>query len=57
MDPEQTLESLRELIRWLPFEIDEMGLIDLDRAQEIFNNFTALDEWLTKGGPRPEDWE
>lgn len=49
MDPNTALAGL-------PFEIEELGLVDLDRAQEILDRFTALDEWITNGGFLPARW-
>lgn len=56
MDPTVVLEELRELIRHLPFEVEEMGLVDLDRASDIYDKFMALDGWLRRGGYLPEPW-
>lgn len=57
MDPNTVLAELRELIRHLPFEVEEMGLVDLDGANDIHEKFTALDGWLSKGGFLPADWQ
>jgi hypothetical protein len=55
MDPNTTLEDLRLLAsRW-----DEWGHIGLDpmsSMDQFAELFFALDDWLTSGGFRPDDW-
>lgn len=55
MDPNITLSLLRELLsRW-----EEWGTLEVDAEaamDEILDLFYGLDEWLTSGGFRPNDW-
>jgi len=52
MDPNETLKMIRSRIRRLnvgqPFRND---------GEELAELVEALDEWLTKGGFLPSDWE
>lgn len=48
MDPNETLRELRHLI-----EING----EENFSEEIAEKFTALDEWLSKGGFLPADWD
>ena len=57
MDPNETLKMIRKLINeW------EDGLSLLSHAEfeafldEVCESVVALDEWLTHGGFRPDDW-
>jgi hypothetical protein len=55
MDPNETLSSLRATFaRW-----EEWGTLEVD-AEEAMDSLTdlffALDNWLTSGGFRPDDW-
>lgn len=54
MDPNATLEALRELVRqW--HEADDLPEdFDATRALELFD---ALDTWLKRGGFLPTSWE
>lgn len=57
MDPNETLKVIRKLMNeW------EDGLSLLSPAEfeafldEVCENVIALDDWLTNGGFRPDDW-
>ena len=57
MDPNKTLKVIRRLMNeW------EDGLSLLSPAEfeafldEVCEHVVALDEWLTNGGFRPDDW-
>lgn len=55
MDPNETLKRLRNILNtW-----DEWGILEAD-AEDALNNVTelfyALDDWLSQGGFRPDDW-
>ena len=56
MDPDAALASLREQAEDLmagsyPYDPDLMDVADFVEV------FRALDEWLSKGGFKPKDWE
>lgn len=55
MDPNTTLSRLRELLsqweEWGTLELDAES--SMDEATELF---LALDDWLSQGGFRPNDW-
>jgi len=48
MDPDEALAELRALAE---------KTISLDVADEMQQLFSGLDEWLSKGGFLPKDWE
>ncbi len=50
MDVNETLRRLREAIQ------NEQIAGDGSYADEIAELFAALDEWLTRGGALPSDW-
>lgn len=50
MDPTALLSELRELCSW------EQANGDGSFAEEIVEKFTALDEWISKGGFLPYPW-
>jgi hypothetical protein len=55
MDPNATLARLRELLSlW-----EEWGSLDSNAEasmDEIVDLFYGLDQWITSGGFRPDDW-
>lgn len=55
MDPNVALSDLRAVLaKW-----EEWGTLELDpetAMDEIVDLFFALDNWLTSGGFRPDDW-
>lgn len=51
MDPNATLAEIRELIE------TENTLKDGQYTDDIIERFEALDEWLSKGGFLPADWD
>jgi hypothetical protein len=55
MDPNETLASIRTtLMRW-----EEWGTLEVDAEEAmdfLTDTFFALDNWLTSGGFRPDDW-
>lgn len=55
MDPNETLSDLRAIFaRW-----EEWGVLEThpeSAMDELVDLFFGLDEWLTKGGFRPDDW-
>jgi hypothetical protein len=55
MDPNTTLSRLRELLsNW-----EEWGTLELDAEasmDEVTDLFFGLDNWLSQGGFRPNDW-
>lgn len=54
MDPNETLKNLRELAR-VVLEVggDEAHADCIDLAEHL----QALDDWLSKGGAKPDAWE
>lgn len=54
MDPDKTLESMRENIRiWLGDPDSDAGRQAAAWASEAAD---SLDQWLSKGGFLPKDW-
>lgn len=55
MDPNATLSRLRIIFNnW-----EEWGNLELDAAasmEEVSELFLDIDNWLTSGGFRPDDW-
>ncbi len=51
MDPNATLDRLRELV----MEYRDHGAIET--AEELADDFDSLDQWLSRGGFLPRDWE
>ena len=55
MDPNATLSLLREsLSRWEQW--DSLELNADATLDEVVDLFFAIDEWLSAGGFRPDDW-
>lgn len=55
MDPNETLNKLRKSAK--KYHNSGYGsLTAQDAADKLMEHFSALDEWLTKGGLLPEDW-
>jgi len=52
MDPNRALENAREAVRLHGLKPD-----DLDAFDDLVDAFEALDQWLSKGGFLPKDWE
>lgn len=55
MDPNEALRQLRLTIKQM--RVDTDPAIRQAHADEIAEYFEALDEWLTRGGFLPEDWQ
>lgn len=53
MDPNETLRQLREYVR--AWENDELLASSPDGRNEVLELFSALDQWLSKGGFSPWD--
>lgn len=55
MDPNEALSGIRDVFaRW-----EEWGTLEVDAEaalDELTDLFFALDNWLTSGGFRPDDW-
>lgn len=55
MDPNATLQRIRSLSNtweeWGSLELDPLATLD-----ELTELMLGLDEWLTSGGFRPNDW-
>lgn len=52
MDPNATLERLREIVQW--WNEGDADASDLETAVELVE---SLDQWLSKGGYLPADWQ
>lgn len=56
MDPNTTLENLRVL--YIEFKDTTSGTYEGDaNALDFMEAFANLDDWLTKGGLLPREWE
>lgn len=53
MDPNASLEKIRSLIA----HVRENGHFDGYEDEILMDLVTGLDEWLTKGGFLPTEWE
>lgn len=56
MDPNETLTKIREQRKILATH-DQSSLPFIGAALKLSELVGALDEWLTKGGFLPNDWE
>ena len=54
MDPDEVLRLLRLTAAQL--KVDDRASTKLAHAEELVEHFTALDQWLRKGGFLPGDW-
>lgn len=53
MDPEEALKRLRQLVK-IHMGGDGLDAHEIDR---MVTTFQGLDEWITKGGFLPADWQ
>ena len=53
MDPDATLKQLRELCRQAMLEVDLPTFL----AEDLAEQFQALDMWLSRGGFLPHAWD
>lgn len=53
MDPNQTLESIRELIKAAETDV----AVYYEESGYMFSLIEVLDEWLSQGGYLPADWQ
>lgn len=57
MDPNKTLQVLRRMMNEWEDGLSLMSPADLEAfLDEVCEHVVALDEWLTHGGFRPDDW-
>jgi hypothetical protein len=58
MDPNETLNTIRKMIySWEDTGLSFMTAADAGEfIDELVENVVALDDWLTNGGFRPDDW-
>lgn len=58
MDPNEALKNAREAVRLVRALSD--GIVEedvlLDAASDLADAFAALDEWLARGGFKPDAW-
>jgi hypothetical protein len=52
MDPNEALDRIRNLIR-----MDDVMPLDRDDVGTFIELVQSLDEWITKGGFLPSDWQ
>jgi hypothetical protein len=57
MDPNKALKYMRELIEEILKDSDLEQPVNSDDAYELMVYTKSLDEWLTKGGFLPTDWQ
>jgi hypothetical protein len=58
MDPNKTLASLRAALEDARAAAEgDSNDAEIEAWQEVGEYVEALDEWLTKGGFLPDDWE
>lgn len=56
MDPNATLAQIREGLRLVLDESEESQYVDTGDCLDLANAVRALDEWLSRGGFRPDAW-
>lgn len=56
MDPNVTLDTIRQLARCIAMEATEVERYSPDDALALALTVEALDAWLCKGGFAPSDW-
>lgn len=56
MDPNVTLRELRQSQRWAT-NIELPDSMRRSHYNDVIDLFNILDEWLSKGGFLPTDWE
>ena len=57
MDPNETLKMIRKLMNEWEDGLSLLSSADVDSfLDEVCESVVALDEWLTNGGFRPDDW-
>lgn len=58
MDPNEALNNIRSMIHeWEDMGLEFMSPEEIDGfIGEFIEHVVALDDWLTNGGFRPEDW-
>jgi nitrate/nitrite-specific signal transduction histidine kinase len=58
MDPNETLKMIRKIVNeWEDVGSSYMSHDELDTfTNELIEYVQSLDEWLTTGGFRPDDW-
>lgn len=52
MDPNQTLRELRDLVETIKYERGQ----NVNSFYDILDLWSALDQWITRGGSLPENW-
>lgn len=56
MDPDEALRLAREAAGEIE-NADDDGTLEGSQVGQLVEAFTALDEWLTKGGFLPDAWK
>lgn len=57
MDPNATLVSIREFVQEITTDLDRGEDPDYHDIDGLVDHVNALDEWLSKGGYLPADWQ
>lgn len=59
MDPDIVLRRTRELVASILVAYEDEGSngINQDDAADLAEYVNSLDEWLSKGGFKPKDWQ
>lgn len=56
MDPDVTLDRMRELCAKAQDHLDRDAPFPAEELQELVTYFEALDAWMVKGGFKPAPW-
>ncbi len=56
MDPNAALEELRRMVREIEGAADNCGHEVSALVYDFTDRFSALDEWLSRGGFKPAEW-
>lgn len=57
MDPNATLETIREQYATLRLMLDDTNGNLAEAAEDLLDAIQDLDGWLSKGGFLPNDWQ
>lgn len=57
MDPNILLTHIRRLAPLGMVDTDDLSESDIGNLAELANLVSSLDQWLTRGGFLPDDWD
>lgn len=57
MDPNETLEQIRQLRDGIAFEVSDFGEPEPGTVEALVEKIEALDQWLSNKGHLPVAWQ